>query len=489
MMFVGAAMVSIGGIMIVSTCIGDDKEHKHSHGGGGSNPPSPSDENNVNPSHQHPKRIMDHVYKAGYRTISLFYTVLQKCGILWILRQIKNAGIWFLYKPHPIIQIAYIVIILGAYGMFALHGFPLLDRNPYFPAYQKTVSVGLLAGSVIFFFLASFTNPGVITNKNVQGYSKLYSHDYQLYHPNRPCKSCKFEKIPRSKHCAVCDRCVARFDHHCIWLNNCVGERNYRYFLIYLIFNSIIMLYGIWAGTSIIYHELYGPRRLIYSTFTNRITKETHTATWGILFQYFMTNYLEVTMVFVLCLVMGTIVTGFSIYHIYLTVTNVTTNETFKYNDLKAAFEWVMKKFLANKDIATKAVKDDKPIPEDTKRFFLALDNDWDGKIETLTEPRKSSGNLYTRGAYLNTLEIFFPPSLYGRPNYLATGGLGDVSSPIAGIPIPALDGTILSWYNPKRKTNKSSVTNSGSSSSSNNGSHHRKSAPNENPIANNKDK
>merc|ERR1712154_166147 len=44
------------------------------------------------------------------------------------------------------------------------------------------------------------------------------------------CRSCKFLRPIRAKHCYMCDRCVPRFDHHCPLIEQCVGAKNYRQF-------------------------------------------------------------------------------------------------------------------------------------------------------------------------------------------------------------------------------------------------------------------
>lgn len=36
------------------------------------------------------------------------------------------------------------------------------------------------------------------------------------------CAECEVNKLPRSKHCDICNRCVSVYDHHCPWINNCV---------------------------------------------------------------------------------------------------------------------------------------------------------------------------------------------------------------------------------------------------------------------------
>lgn len=38
---------------------------------------------------------------------------------------------------------------------------------------------------------------------------------------------------------------IRRMDHHCPWINNCVGERNQKFFLQFLVYVGILALYSV----------------------------------------------------------------------------------------------------------------------------------------------------------------------------------------------------------------------------------------------------
>ena len=61
----------------------------------------------------------------------------------------------------------------------------------------------------------------------------------------RYCYTCETHTPPRCSHCYDCKVCVLRRDHHCVFFGQCVGFRNYRYFLSCLLFMWAGLLYAV----------------------------------------------------------------------------------------------------------------------------------------------------------------------------------------------------------------------------------------------------
>uniref|UniRef100_A0A3P9KW67 Palmitoyltransferase n=1 Tax=Oryzias latipes TaxID=8090 RepID=A0A3P9KW67_ORYLA len=59
------------------------------------------------------------------------------------------------------------------------------------------------------------------------------------------CSVCQVVRPPRAGHCRICGVCVLRLDHHCVWINSCVGQANHRSFLLTLVLFLLTSLYGI----------------------------------------------------------------------------------------------------------------------------------------------------------------------------------------------------------------------------------------------------
>ncbi|KAI1291568.1 hypothetical protein EDD11_008849 [Mortierella claussenii] len=65
----------------------------------------------------------------------------------------------------------------------------------------------------------------------------------------RWCEICKIVKPDRCHHCSECNSCVLRMDHHCPWVNRCIGFGNYKYFYLFILYGSIS---AVWVVASMI---------------------------------------------------------------------------------------------------------------------------------------------------------------------------------------------------------------------------------------------
>jgi len=103
------------------------------------------------------------------------------------------------------------------------------------------------------FDLLGNTGNGTLTNLNDNEIESLVPPEKQAQ-GYRWCYTCKIIRPPRSSHCSACGNCVMRFDHHCPFVNNCVGQRNYRYFFG---FTSLVFVLAIFVIASIFWYVMY----------------------------------------------------------------------------------------------------------------------------------------------------------------------------------------------------------------------------------------
>ncbi|XP_036428960.1 palmitoyltransferase ZDHHC4 [Colossoma macropomum] len=191
----------------------------------------------------------------------------------------------------------------------------------------------LLALKTYIFYLCCSRDPGTLTKKNHAAQLKVYQYDEKLFQAGAVCPTCQLVKPARSKHCRVCNRCVQRFDHHCVWVNNCIGAQNTRYFLLYLL--SVCAMAGDIAvlTADMLFHVVLRSG-LMHAHY---IDEQGQQQPSGLIFviQHLFLTFPRIVFMLGFLIFVFFLLAGYSMFHCYLALVNQTSNEWFKRKGLR----------------------------------------------------------------------------------------------------------------------------------------------------------
>lgn len=102
----------------------------------------------------------------------------------------------------------------------------------------NVIFLGLFLATTWFYAASMRYDPGFVPKLNGIAEQRAVIDDLLnewKYDESNFCATCVIRTPLRSKHCRRCNRCVAKHDHHCPWVYNCVGVNNHRHFVLYLV--------------------------------------------------------------------------------------------------------------------------------------------------------------------------------------------------------------------------------------------------------------
>ncbi|GFO33169.1 palmitoyltransferase [Plakobranchus ocellatus] len=263
--------------------------------------------------------------------LKVVYTVIPNIILTWG----QTAVHYVFYTRNHVMQLVFGVLVMGGNAILMRDILPLLyifepDKN------HLLVPMIFLFSNAAAFHLSCSVDPGRITRQNVSVLASLYEVDGKMYKSGTECSTCKLVKPARSKHCSICNHCIHRFDHHCIWTNNCVGAGNLRFFLPFLLTLQAMVINGAVMGLHAM--VLYTDHLKILDTgYVDPHTGQVLPITIPVLIQHLFMQHPRCVFLISSLLMLAVLLGLFTIYHLYLVLHNQTTNERYKMSALTNA--------------------------------------------------------------------------------------------------------------------------------------------------------
>jgi palmitoyltransferase len=108
--------------------------------------------------------------------------------------------------------------------------------------------LGVMGLQWVFTVFIAFKDPGVLP-RNMKTLQQLCNEN----EAGMVCPSCVTQRKPRTIHCQVCNRCVEKFDHHCPWINNCIGAKNIGFFYLFIICTAVFLIASLYQDLEFIF--------------------------------------------------------------------------------------------------------------------------------------------------------------------------------------------------------------------------------------------